>query len=77
MLDVAKESGVDLTRLNADIKPQEQRKILAQNVDLGDKLGLTGTPSYVIGTEILYGAVGIDALSQTLAGVRQCGKATC
>jgi protein-disulfide isomerase len=77
MLDVAKESGVDLTRLNADLKPQEQRKILAQNVDLGDKLGLTGTPSYVIGTEILYGAVGIDALSQTLAGVRQCGKATC
>jgi protein-disulfide isomerase len=77
MLEVAKASGVDMERLTKDLKAEGLRKLLSQNVDLGDKLGLTGTPSYVIGSEVVYGAVGLETLTQTLAGVRQCGKATC
>jgi protein-disulfide isomerase len=77
MIEVAKNSSVNMERLTADLKGGELRKFLGHNVDLGDKLGLTGTPSYVIGSEIVYGAVGLQTLTKTIAGVRQCGKATC
>jgi hypothetical protein len=44
---------------------------------LDDKLGLSGTPAFVIGDEVVSGAVGADPLRQAVSGVRQCGKATC
>jgi len=44
---------------------------------LGDKLGRSGTPAFVIGDEVVPGAVGADPLRQAVSGVRQCGKATC
>ena len=39
--------------------------------------GLSGTPAFIIGGEIIPGAVGLDPLKQVVASVRQCGKATC
>jgi protein-disulfide isomerase len=74
---VAKEMGVDLTRLQKDMDAPEVRAALQENVGLGDKLGLTGTPAFIIGDEIIPGAVGIDPLKQVVASVRKCGKATC
>jgi protein-disulfide isomerase len=35
-----------------------------------------GTPSYVIGKQVVIGAVGIDNLREKI-GVARCGKATC
>src|SRR3712207_7607220 len=43
---------------------------LAENVGLGDKLSLSGTPAFVIGDEILPGAVGVEAMRKTIADVR-------
>ena len=43
---------------------------------LGDKLGLSGTPAFVVGDEVISGAVGIEPLRKTVAGrapVRQGG----
>jgi protein-disulfide isomerase len=53
------------------------RAALQENVGLGDKLGLTGTPAFIIGDEIIPGAVGIEPLRQVVASVRKCGKASC
>ena len=50
---------------------------LAENVGLGDKLGLSGTPAFIIGDEIIPGAVGIEPIRKTIADVRQCGHASC
>ena len=44
---------------------------------LANDLGITGTPSYVLGEEMVFGAVGVDELKQKIANVRSCGKATC
>ena len=35
-----------------------------------------GTPSYVIGKQVVIGAVGLDNLREKI-GVVRCGKATC
>jgi len=74
---VAKEVGVDMARLAKDMEGPEVRAALQENMSLADKLGLTGTPAFVIGDEVISGAVGVEPIRRTLAGVRQCGKAVC
>ena len=74
---VAKDMGVDVARLQKDMEGAEVRGALQENMALGDKLSLTGTPAFVIGETVIPGAVGIDPLKQVIANVRQCGKATC
>lgn len=66
-----------MARLERDLQSAEVRETIAETVSLGDKLGLTGTPAYIIGEEVVFGAVGKTALTRTVAGVRQCGRATC
>jgi protein-disulfide isomerase len=74
---VAKEMGVDVARVQKDMQSPEVRAALQENVGLGDKLGLTGTPAFIVGDEIISGAVGMEPLKQVVASVRQCGKASC
>jgi protein-disulfide isomerase len=74
---VAKEMGLDMARLQKDLNHTEVRAALEENMTLADKLGLTGTPAFVIGNEVVSGAVGIEPLRKIVANTRQCGKATC
>ena len=74
---VAKEMGLDLGRLEKDLEGEEVKTAIQENVSLGDKLGLTGTPAFIVGEEVIPGAVGLDPLRRVVAGVRQCGKAVC
>ena len=74
---LAKEMGVDVARLQKDMEAPEVKTTLQENVSLGDKLGLSGTPAFVIGNEVISGAVGLEPMRRTVAGVRQCGKAVC
>ena len=39
-------------------------------------MGMNGTPSYVIGKQVVIGAVGLDSLKEKI-GIARCGKATC
>jgi protein-disulfide isomerase len=39
-------------------------------------LGLNGTPSYVVGGEVVIGAVGLEALREKVNTAR-CGKSVC
>ena len=76
-LQVAKEMGLDMARLQRDMDHTEVRAALQENMTLGDKLGLTGTPAFVIGDEVIAGAVGLEPIRKVVASTRQCGKATC
>lgn len=76
-LALAKEMGLDVARLQKDLESPQVREVVAQTMALGDRLALTGTPAFVIGEEVVFGAVGADALKQNVANMRACGKATC
>ena len=43
---------------------------------MAEAIGLNGTPSYVIGSDVVIGAVGLAALKEKISNAR-CGKATC
>ena len=76
-LEVAKEMKLDIAKLTKDAEAEEVRSTIQSTVRLGDKLGISGTPSFVVGDAVISGAVGNEPLRQALAAVRACGKATC
>jgi protein-disulfide isomerase len=73
---VAKDVGFDMARLERDIAGDEVKATLEESFKLAEKLGLNGTPSYVIGNNVVVGAVGLEALKEKVNTAR-CGKATC
>jgi protein-disulfide isomerase len=76
-LEIAKDAGADVERLRKDMDAPATRAAIEDTVALGDRLGLTGTPAFILGDEVVFGAVGAPALKQKIDAVRKCGKATC
>src|SRR4051812_32396745 len=67
---VAKEIGLDMARLEKDLKSEEVTESIAESMKLAEALGLNGTPSYVIGRDVVVGAVGLTALSDKIKAAR-------
>ena len=67
----AKEIGLDMARLERDLKSDEIGKTLEESMKLAEALGLNGTPSYVINNDVVIGAVGVAALSQKIQAARK------
>jgi protein-disulfide isomerase len=72
----AKEAGLDMGKLEKDLASPEVRATLEENFKLAEAMGMNGTPSYVIGKQVVIGAVGVDSLKEKI-GIARCGKATC
>jgi protein-disulfide isomerase len=72
----AKEAGLDIGRLEKDLASPEVRATLEENFKLAEAMGMNGTPSYVIGNQVVIGAVGVENLREKI-GIARCGKATC
>jgi protein-disulfide isomerase len=75
-LAAAKDVGMDMARINKDMNSPEVKTTLEENLKLAEALGLNGTPSYVIGSDVIVGAVGLPALEEKINTAR-CGKASC
>jgi protein-disulfide isomerase len=66
-LAAAKDAGCDMARLKRDMNSDEVKTTLAEDMKLADALGVSGTPSYVIGDQLLVGQVGVAQLQQRIA----------
>jgi protein-disulfide isomerase len=75
-LAVAKDIGLNMTQLEKDMASPEVKSTMQENFKLAEALGLNGTPSYVIGSDVVIGAVGLPALEEKINNAR-CGKASC
>jgi protein-disulfide isomerase len=73
---VAKEIGLDTARIEKDLASPEIKATINENMKLAEDMDMNGTPSYVIGKQIVIGAVGLDGLKEKI-GMARCGKATC
>ncbi|MGU9979293.1 DsbA family protein [Phreatobacter sp. HK31-P] len=69
-LEVAREVGADMTRLQRDMQSPQVRDTLAENMRLAELLRINGTPTYVVGDEVVVGAVGLEKLRENLARAR-------
>jgi len=75
-LAVAKDIGLDMARLEKDLTSAEVKATLQENFKVAEALGLNGTPSYVIGDNVVVGAVGLEALKEKV-NTSRCGRPTC
>ena len=74
-LAVAKEVGFDMARIEKDMDSPEVKTTIDEDMKLADALGVNGTPSYVIGDEVVVGAVGFDELKAKLSPDKAPDKA--
>jgi len=75
-LAAAKDVGLDVARIEKDMESAEARESIQEAFKLAEALGLNGTPSYVVGSSVVIGAVGLEALQEKINTAR-CGKAAC
>jgi len=76
-LDAAAQVGIDIVALTTALQSNEIIATIEEAYVMAGALGLTGTPSYVIGDEVVVGAVGYDALRARVVAMRQCGQTVC
>jgi protein-disulfide isomerase len=72
----AKEAGLDTAKIEKDLASPEVKATIEENFKLAEDMGLNGTPSYVIGSKVEVGAVGLEALRADV-NTAACGKASC
>ncbi len=76
-LAAAKDAGVNMDQLARDMSGRDIKATIAATMEVADALSLTGTPSFVVGEDVVVGAVGYDSLKQRIDSVLKCGKAEC
>ena len=64
---VAKEVGLNIEKLKADMTDPEIFSIINSTRELGQKLAIRGTPALVINNEIIPGAISLNRLRNLLA----------
>jgi protein-disulfide isomerase len=76
-LDVAASLGGNRVELMLDMNAKAPNDVLQANYDLAKSLNATGTPTYILGDEMIPGAMPIDQLKQKIANLRTCGSTEC
>lgn len=76
-LKAAEDLGLDKDSLIAVANSQETLDAIQRNYAAADTLGISGTPTFIVGDELIPGALGYDALKQMIDNVRACGSADC
>jgi protein-disulfide isomerase len=71
VLGYAADLGLDIDRLKADMQAETISAQFARNRVLARTLGITGTPGFVIGAEIVGGAADQATFENLIARVRQ------
>ena len=67
----AREAGVDLAKANAEIASGKFDPHLQANAAMARALGVSGTPGWVVGNQMLAGAVGQQALGEAIEEARE------
>jgi len=70
IIATVRSTGLNETAAAKAMQSPAVKAEIDKNLELGRALGLTGTPSYIVGDQILSGAVGYDALAKAVAQAR-------
>jgi len=69
-LDLAQEMGFDREQISEEMAKPAIEAVTSANLALAQRLGLTGTPSFVAGEQIIEGAVGKEPLADAIKAAR-------
>ena len=66
-----------MDRLAKDMENPQIQSGLQEIMSMADALQINGTPSFVVGQEVVVGAVGYDQLKERIDAVHKCGHSVC
>ncbi len=76
-LDIAKSVGIDVDALKEEMKNPLYDRVLAENTEVAQALGMQGTPGFIIDSKVNYGYLPAAELSEIVAEIRQNGCKIC
>ncbi len=68
---LARQVGLDVAKLKDDMKAPEVQALIEKTNKLAQELGINGTPAFIIGDQIIPGAVNADELKKRVAEARK------
>ena len=71
-INAAKSAGVDIKKVEDALKNDKDKieKILQDNLSLGSSVGISGTPGFIIGEELIPGAVDVNTFKEKINALR-------
>ena len=76
-LKVAEQLGLDMEKVKADSASPETEALIAKISELGKRMFVDGTPTFVIGDKTNPGAIDYDQLKQSVDELRKTGCNVC
>lgn len=76
-MSIAENLGIDLAALEKEMLDEGLLEGVGKTYEMAQALEINGTPSYVVGDEPIFGAVGSSGIVTKIQNMRACGKATC
>lgn len=73
ILAAASKAGLDPAKAKAELANAGRDEILNENIKLAQALEASGTPIFVVGDQVFYGAIGYEALKDAIAKARRAG----
>lgn len=71
-INAAKSAGIDIKKVEDALKNDKDKieKILQDNLSLGSSVGISGTPGFIIGEELIPGAVDVNTFKEKINALR-------
>ena len=71
VLKIAGKVGLDVQRLKADMNSPDVEHVIEKNMELAHALNITGTPGFIVGNQLVPGAVDLPTLKKLVAAARK------
>ena len=71
VMETAKSVGLDMGRLIEDMRSPKIDRYLDETLQLAESLGINGTPAFLIGNQLVPGAISADQMRQIIARSRE------
>ena len=71
VLRLATDVGLDVARLQKDMDSPEVAAMLKRNYELGEAIGIRGTPAFIVGDDFIPGAISAEDMQQRIAAARK------
>ena len=74
---VAEKVGLNVARLKTDMADPKIERSIQENIELGQGLGIEGTPGFIVDSRVNVGYVPADGLKQMIGETRKTGCKMC
>lgn len=71
IIAVAEKVGLDTKKLEKDMASKEVKEELQKNIEVGVKLGINGTPTFIFNDQVIPQVLPYDAMKELIAKIRK------